>query len=183
MKTEDRMMEAIRQRKDLTPALISLRKLLASADMEHYLDLCSNRLAEEKMIDGENVEINFSDFPDLLFNSDGFFECRHILENYLSADILADAWQLLHDAERKNNEINSLAAAFRKMKLQELWKCYKAMKSDEAGQLARKWIAAEAWNRTLFSSIGRKAKEALRHAYVNVRYKRLFDMIRTAAGS
>lgn len=183
MKTEDRMMEAIRQRKDLPPAHISLRKLLACGDMEHYLDLCANRLAENEMIDGENTEINFADFPDLLFNSEGLFDCRHILENYLSDDIIADAWKLLLDAERKDNEINSIAAAFRKMKLWDLWKCYKEIKPDEAGQLAKRWIAAEVWSRSFLSHIWRKAGEALRHVYVNVRYKRLFDMIKSAAGS
>lgn len=183
MKTEDRMMQAIRQRKDLPPTHISLRKLLACGDMEHYLNLCSDRLAKEEMIDGENIEINFADFPDLLFNSDGLFECRHILENYLSADMLIDAWELLRDAERRNNEINSLAAAFREMKLRELWKCYKETKPDDAGQLARKWIAAELWGRFFISCIQRKAEEALMHVYVNVKYKRLFDMIRTATGS
>lgn len=183
METDDRMMEAIRQRKDLPPAHISLRKLLACGDMEHYLDLCSNRLAEEEMIDGENTDINFSDFPDLLFNSKGLFECRHILENYLTDDILADAWKMLLDAERKDNEINSIAAAFRKMRLRDLWKCYKEIKPDEAGQLVRKWIAAEVWSRSFFSSFWRKAEEGLRHVYVNVKYKRLFDMIKTVAGS
>ena len=183
MKTEDRMMQAIRQRKDLTPTRISLRKLLACGGMEHYLDLCGQRIAENEMLDGDDTEINFADFPDILFTSEGLFDCRHILENYLSVDMLMDAWQLLHDAERKDNEINSLAAAFREMKLVELWKCYKETKSDEAGQLVRKWILAEVWSRSFISNIWRKAREALTQIYVNVRYKWLFDMIRTAAGS
>lgn len=181
MKTEDRMMEAIRRRKDLPPAQVSLRKLLACGDMEHYLELCSNRIAESEMIDGEDASINFTDFPDILFTSEGLFDCRHILENYLLVDIVMDAWQLLHDAERKDNEINSLAAAFRKTKLLDLWKWYKRTKSDEAGQLVKKWITAEVWSRSFFHNIWKKAREALTQIYVNVRYKRLFDMIRTAA--
>lgn len=183
MKTEDRMMQAIRQRKDLTPTRISLRKLLACGGMEHYLDLCGQRIAENEMLDGEDTEINFADFPDILFTSDGLFDCRHILENYLSVDILMDAWQLLHDAERKDNEINSLAVAFREMKLRELWKCYREVNPDDAGRLARKWIAAEAWSRSFISDIWRKAGEALTRLYVNVKYKRLFDIMRTYDGS
>lgn len=181
MKTEDRMMEAIRQRKDLPPTHISLRKLLACGDMEHYLELCSNCIAESEMIDGEDTSINLTDFPDILFTSEGLFDCRHILENYLSDDILMDAWKLLLDAERRNNEINSLAAAFRKTKLLELWKWYKGTKPDEAGQLVRKWIVAEMWSRSFFCNIWRKAKEALAHVYVGVKYKQLFDTMRTAA--
>ena len=183
MKTDDRMMEAIRRRKDLPSAQVSLRKLLACGDMEHYLELCSNRIAESEMIDGEDTSINFADFPDILFTSEGLFDCRHILENYLLVDIVMDAWQLLHDAERKDNEINSLAAAFRKTKLLELWKWYKETKSDETGQLVRKWIAAEVWSRSFISSFWRKAREALTHVYVYVRYKRLIDIMRSAAGA
>lgn len=47
MKYKDKTLEAIRSRKDLEPVKISLRKLLASGGMEHYLNLCSDRLADE----------------------------------------------------------------------------------------------------------------------------------------
>ena len=67
-------------------------------------------------VDGEDTAFNFTDFPDILFTSDGFFDCRHILENYLPFDTLADTWQLLIKAERENSEINRMAADFRKMK-------------------------------------------------------------------
>ena len=49
MKSKDRMIRAIRSRKDLEPTVISLRKLLASGGMEHYLNLCSGSLADEFM--------------------------------------------------------------------------------------------------------------------------------------
>lgn len=91
MKSKDRMIRAIRSRKDLEPTLISLRKLLASDNMEHYLNLCSDRLVDELMIDGEDTAFNFADYPDILFTSDGLFRCRHILENYLPFNTLADA--------------------------------------------------------------------------------------------
>ena len=184
MKSKDRMIRAIRSRKDLEPTHISLRKFLASGNMEHYLELCSDRIAENEMIDGEETAINFCDFPDILFTSDGLFDCRHILENYLSVDVLMDAWQLLLDEERTNREVNSLAAAFRKMKLPELWKCYKNMdlrKDAGEGQIVKEWIVWELWSRSLFSGIWRKAKEALTQVYVNVKYKGLFDIMRTAA--
>ena len=97
MKSADRMIRAIRSRKDLEPKVISLKKLLASGGMEHYLDLCSDRIADELMIDGEDTKMNFADFPDILFTESGLFDCRHILENYLSIDVLMDAWQQLLD--------------------------------------------------------------------------------------
>ena len=78
MKYKDKTLEAIRSRRGLEPVKISLKKLLASGGMEHYLNLCSDRLADELMIDGEDTAFNFTDFPDILFTSDGFFDCRHI---------------------------------------------------------------------------------------------------------
>lgn len=189
MKYKDKTLEAIRSRKDLEPVKISLRKLLASGGMEHYLNLCSDRLASELMVDGEDTAFNFTDFPDILFTSDGFFDCRHILENYLPFDTLADTWQLLIKAERENSEINRMAADFRKMKLLDLMKYYIKLQSRktkedserEAKQLVCQWIAAELWSRSFFSSIWRKSKEALLQLYVSWKYKGLFDIMRTAA--
>ena len=189
MKSKDRMITAIRSRKDLEPTLISLRKLLAKNGMEHYLEWCSERIAESEMIDGEDTRINFADFPDILFTSDGFFDCRHILENYLSVDMLADAWQLLLDEERTNGEVNSLAADFRKMKLLDLMKYYIKWHShktnddseQEAKWLVCQWIVAELWSRSFFSGIWRKAKEVLTQIYAHVKYKQIFDIVRTAA--
>lgn len=112
MKSKDRMIRAIRNRKDLEPVRISLKKLLEKGDMGNYLNLCSDRLAEELKIDGEDTQINFVDFPDILFTPDGFFDCRHVLENYLPFDMLSDTWQLLIEAEQENREINRMAADF-----------------------------------------------------------------------
>lgn len=189
MKYKDKTLAAIRNRRDLEPVKISLRKLLASGGMEHYLNLCSDRLAEELKIDGEDTAFNFADFPDILFTSDGFFDCRHILENYLPFDTLADTWQLLIKAERENSEINRMAADFRRMKLLDLMKYYikwhshktKDDSEREAKQLVCQWIAAELWSRSLFSGIWRKSKEALLQIYVNWKYKGLFDIMRAAA--
>lgn len=189
MKYKDKTLAAIRGRRDLEPVKISLRKLLASGGMEHYLNLCSDRLAEELKIDGEDTAFNFADFPDILFTSDGFFDCRHILENYLPFDTLADTWQLLIRAERENSEINRMAADFRRMKLLDLMKYYikwhshktKDDSEREAKRLVCQWIAAELWSRSLFSGIWRKSKEALLQIYVNWKYKGLFDIMRAAA--
>ena len=73
MKLKDRMVTAIRSRKDLPPVHVSLKRLLEKGDMANYLNLCSDRLAGELMVDGEEVSFNFADFPDILFTSKGFF--------------------------------------------------------------------------------------------------------------
>ncbi len=184
MKSADRMIRAIRSRKDLEPKVISLKKLLASGGMEHYLDLCSDRIADELMIDGEDTKMNFADFPDILFTESGLFDCRHILENYLSVDVLMDAWQQLLDEERINREVNSVAGVFRKMKLRKLLKMYKNQKlskSGESGWLVRKWIMWEIWSRTPLSGILRRTSEILARIHVRVKYKWLFDMVSSAA--
>lgn len=189
MKYKDKTIAAIRSRRGLEPVKISLKKLLDSGGMEHYLNLCSDRLASELMVDGEDTAFNFTDFPDILFTSDGFFDCRHILENYLPFDTLADTWQLLIKAERENSEINRMAADFRKMKLLDLMKYYikwqsRKTKDDseqEAKRLVCQWIAAELWSRSFFSGIWRESKEALLQLYVSWKYKGLFDIMRTAA--
>lgn len=189
MKYKDKVLNAIRSRKDLEPVKISLRKLLASGNMEHYLNLCADRLAEELKIDGEDTAFNFADFPDILFTSDGFFDCRHILESYLSVDSLIDTWEALREAERENEEVNRMAADFRKLKLRDLLKYYIKWQSQEtkddseqeAKRLVCQWIAAELWSRSFFSGIWRKVREALLQLYVSWKYKGLFDIMRNVA--
>ena len=183
MKSKDRMIRAIRSRKDLEPTVISLKKLLTSGGMEHYLDLCSDRLVGELMVDGEDAKMNFADFPDILFTESGLFDCRYILENYLSVDVLMDAWQLLLDEERINREVNSVAEAFRKMKLRKLLKMYKNQKlskSGESGWFVRKWIMWEIWSRTPVSGIWRKVMGIYARMHVRVKYKWLFDLVSSA---
>ena len=167
MKSKDRMIRAIRSRKDLEPTVISLKKLLASGGMECYLNLCAGRLADE-MIDGQDTKMNFADFPDILFTGSGLFDCWNILENYLPVDVLMDAWQRLHDKERINREVNSVAAAFRKMKLRKLLRLYKNQKLSklgESGRIVRRWKMWEIWSRTPLSGILRKGKEVLARIY------------------
>lgn len=48
--------------------------------------MCSDRIAENEMVDGMDTVIDFCDFPDILFTSEGLFDCRHILESYLPVD-------------------------------------------------------------------------------------------------
>lgn len=107
----------------------------------------------------------------------------------MSLDTLTDVWQMLIREERENDEVNSMAAAFRKMKLLNLMKYYMKWRShktkedpeQEAKQLVLRWIRAEIWSRSFLSGIWRKAKEALVQVYVSWKYKGLFDIIRTAA--
>lgn len=99
-------------------------------------------------------------------------------------DTLKDAWQLLLDRERINREVNSVAAAFRKMKLRKLLKMYKNQrlsKSGESGGLVRKWIMWEIWSRTPLSGICRKIMGILARIHVRVKYKWLFDMVSSVA--
>lgn len=189
MKSKDKMIRAIKSRRDLEPTLISLKKLLASGGMENYLSLCSDRIAESEKIDGQDTQINFADFPDILFTSEGLFDCRHILESYLSVDFLIDTWKALREVERDKEEINSVAADFRKMKLLDLMKCYIKWQSHEtkddseweAKRIVCQWIVWELWSRSFFSSIWRKSKEALLHLYVSWKYRGLFNIIRNTA--
>ena len=95
-----------------------------------------------------------------------------------------DAWQQLLDEERINREVNSVAGAFRKMKLRKLLKMYKNQKlskSGESGWLVRKWIMWEIWSRTPLSGILRRTSEILARIHVRVKYKWLFDMVSSAA--
>lgn len=94
----------IRDRKNIKPVRLSLEKILDMNDMGQYLSLCSNRIAEAELIDSEDVEINFANFPDLIITEDGLLICYKILAGYIGEGKLDALWE----RTKKENEIRKI---------------------------------------------------------------------------
>lgn len=69
--TESRVLEAIRNRKDLEMEKISVRKLLRVGDMEAWTSLCCDRIADIAFLEEKDVVIGFEEFPDFELTSNG----------------------------------------------------------------------------------------------------------------
>ena len=105
-------------------------------------------------LDEEDILIDFVNFPDLLLSADGVRECRDILENYVTEDIVADAFEALCHEEAIRAEISILAARLREMGAVNLIKLYVKCGDKQI----RQFVAAEAYHRFFLSGILRKLR-------------------------
>lgn len=178
MKNYEKVFHAIKTREPLETPFLSLRLILKTGGIEAagYLGMCSDRIAEADLIDGEDVRIDFINFPDLLLSADGVRECRNILENYVSNDIIADAFKALCHEESIRAEISILAAKLRELGAVNLIKLYVKCGDKQI----RQFVAAEAYHRFFLSGILRKLRSLFYSGFVRVKYHRLFSVVDTA---
>lgn len=178
MKNYKKVFHAIKTREPLETPFLSLGLILktGSIEAEGYLGMCSDRIAEADLIDEEDVRIDFINFPDLLLSADGVRECRNILENYVSKDIIADAFEALCHKESIRAEISILAARLRELGAINLIKLY--VKCGD--KRIRQYVVAEAYHRSFLSGIIRQLRSRFYDVLVCVKYHRLLSAVDTA---
>ncbi len=174
----ERVMTAIKTRKPLEMPLLSLGLILKTGGIEAngYLGMCADRIAEADLIDEEDILIDFTNFPDLLLSADGVRECRNILENYVSKDIIVDAFEALCHEESIRAEISILAARLRELGAVNLIKLY----AKCGDRQIRQFVVAEAYHRSFLSGIVRKLRSLFYSGFVRVKYHRLLSVVDTA---
>lgn len=174
----EKVMIAIKTRKMLESPFLSLGVILKTGGIEGagYLGMCSDQIAEAELIDGEDVRIDFINFPDLLLSADGVRECRDILGNYVSNDIVADVFAALCHEESVRAEISIFAARLRELEAINLIKLYVKCGDKQI----RQFVAAEAYHRSFLSGILRKLRSLFYSGFVRVKYHRLLSVVDTA---
>lgn len=116
MKTNEKIMTAIKRRESLCDPFLTVGKILEAGGMGNWTALCCERVANAELIDGADVRINFLNMPDLEVTAEGMRMCREILECYVSRDILKDAHEILCLEESARYHINEVARILREMK-------------------------------------------------------------------
>lgn len=174
--TDERIFTAIKRREPLELPFLRISTILEVGDVGMYLSLCNERVEEAELIDGEDVRIDFMNFPDLLLTADGVRICRDILECYVSDDIIADAFEALCWEEVSRAAIDNLAQILREMKLRELLRAY--IKSD---MRTRRFVIAEFFQRSALCKCMRKMHSMIRGAIVKVKYHDLISACRRIA--
>ena len=184
MDAMERTLTVIRQRENLDKPTLSVQTILKTGGMEMYSNMCCDRISDEGLIDGEEVQIDFANFPDIKLTADGIMHCRDILESYVQDKVLTDAFSLLCEVEQMDAEINNMAKLMRNMKISDLLKTYKALDNypdDEATGRIRKYISAEIWNRSILAVMKRKISKFVTDIYLKVKYRGLFQYMKQAA--
>lgn len=184
MNAMERTLTVIRQRENLEIPTLSVQLILQTGGMGMYSNMCCDRISDEGLIDGEEVQINFANIPDIILTADGIMRCKDILESYVQDNILTDAFSLLCEVEQMDKEIHNMAKILRDAKIKELLKLYKVIDkaSDENGaKRIKKYISAEIWNRSILAVMKRKISKFIRNIYLNVKYRGLFQYMKQAA--
>lgn len=169
--TNERIMAAIKRREPTEPPFLRISTILEVGDVGMYLSLCADRIAEAELIDGEDVRIEFLNFPDLLLTADGVRICRNILECYVSSDIVADAFEALCREEVARATIDNVAQVIREMKMPELFRTY--IKSDTQTQ---QLVIVEFCQRSSLCKCMRKMRSLFSDAIVRIKYHDLISI-------
>ena len=184
MDAMERTLTVIRQREKLDKPTLSVQTILKTGGMEMYSNMCCDRISDERLINGVEVQIDFVNFPDIKLTVDGIMQCRDILESYVQDNILADAFSLLCEVEQMDKEIHNMVKILRDAKIKELLKMYKVIDKagDENGaKRIKKYISAEIWTRSILAVMKRKISKFIGNIYLNVKYRGLFQYMKQAA--
>lgn len=176
-KADEKVMASIRRREPLCEPFLKISKILETGGMGNYLSLCNDRIADAELIDGEDVRIDFMNFPDMELTAAGVRICRKILECYVSGDIIADAHEALCEEKSARAHINIISQMLRQTEMKELAKVL--MKSDDVR--IRRFVIAEICQRNIFARCFRKIRSAYYNILVRIKYRGLLSIIKNSA--
>lgn len=181
--SRDRVLAAIRKRDDLEAERISVKKLLKRGIVEEWSYMCFERIlemGERGMLTGDEVAINFADFPDIELTSEGMMQAKEVLLSYVSEDLLKDAYILLCSYEDLTRGANEYARMFRDMKNVDLLKTYIELRNSKYGETrsVRRYILAEAWNRSALMALKRVISSKFAEIAVKFKYGEMIKEVK-----
>lgn len=184
MDSDKELLKHIKNRTKAENKLASLESILKSSQMETYFMVCGNRIADAMLIDGENVQLNFLNLPDLLFDSKGILQCFDILKGYVDKDKLSKIYECARTNDQLTENMNNFLDALRGFKIGELMKLWimESVKThDEYSNRISKMCRAELISRTPFNRVRIWIKERAIQFYVKVRYWNIFSVLKKCA--
>lgn len=172
-KTDERVMVSIRRREPFCEPFLKLSLILKTGGVkaDGYLGMCGDRISDELLIDGEDVRIDFMNFPDMELTAAGVGICRKILRCYVSEDIIADALEALAEEKAVRMNINIISQTLRKMNLYGLARTF--IKSDAR---IRRFVMAEVFQRSILIGCFRKIRSVYYSIIVRIKYRRLLSI-------
>lgn len=172
-KTDEKVMVSIRRRELLCEPFIKLSLILKTGgiEAEGYLGMCGDRISDALLIDGEDVRIDFVNFPDMELTAAGVRICRDILGCYVSEEFIADALEALTEEKTVRAHINIISQTLREMKLYGLARAF--IKSDAR---IRRFVVAEVCQRLILIRCFRKMQSAYYSVLVRIKYRGLLSI-------
>ena len=172
-KTDEKVMVSIRRREPLCEPFIKLSLILKTGgiEAEGYLGMCGDRISDALLIDGEDVRIDFVNFPDMELTATGVRICRDILGCYVSEEIIANALEALTEEKTVRAHINIISQTLREMKLYGLIRAF-----INSNARIRQFVVAEVCQRSILIRCFRKMQRAYYSVLVRIKYRGLLSI-------
>lgn len=175
----------VRERKEVEPAKISLQKFLESVNMENYLKVCSNRITDAQLIDGEEVEIDFINFPNLSLTQIGIMTCLDILSGYIDEDEIKKILEALKNENETRELMNQQIRLLRAIKKADLINFIKKPEQFIGEKEIKNLVdiqtlcREELKSRNLINRVKIFFKDHIMRLYVSIRYARLISLMKS----
>ncbi len=192
MLNED-LVKHIKNRTKAERKMISLESLLNAYDMGMYFMLCGDRIADAEYIDGEHVQLNFINPPDLLFDSIGLVRCFDILSGYIDEDELIKLCRIERSrdeiTECINKQLDMLRTSDIKCLFNLSFRISKTWEEAEQKGLSEKitkeqldavcqMSRLELMSRNPFNKVRIFIIEKVTDVYVSIKYHNIFSLLR-----
>lgn len=177
----------IRDRKNVDPVSLSLKGILAINNMEQYLALCSDRIAAAGLIDGEDVDIDYVNFPNLILTEKGIMICRKILIGYTGEDKLFDLWDFVIDENAIRRSMNDQILCCRTLKSRHLRRFLRNPKKflpdidqrdKSIAEKLKLQFREELKSRSLINRARILAKKCIREIYFRIKYGWIISLMK-----
>ena len=177
---KDRIIQHIRKRKDIEPHFYSVRKILEYCDVGIWSNLCCDRIADMRKIDGEHIQINWFEPGDIVMDWKGIGRASKILEEYIGEDKCDEIYELACDINDKIKEENIMLRMFRNLSRKQLIGLIKGTKeniSQEEYKLVFAWLKEEKKARGIANRTTQKLKDLMTILFVKIKYYRIFKFL------
>ena len=170
-KTDEKVIASIRSRETLCEPFLKVSKILDMGGTGNYISLCNDRNAEAELVDGEDVRMDFVNFPDMELTAAGVRICRNILDSYVSEDIIADAHEALCEEKVVRTHINIISQTLCEINIYGLVRAY--IKSDAR---IRRFVAEEICQRFIPVRCFRAIRNMYYGIFVRIKYRGLISV-------
>lgn len=196
MSSDKELLMHIKNRTRAENKMISLERILKVYNMEMYFKSCGDRIANLELIDNEHIQVDFINFPNLLFDSEGIEKCFDILSGYVDGKELIGILEYARIDDKMTEYINNQIDILKKFDIKTLFTMgfrtskvkkdfEKIGKSEEFNADFMKKISmlsrTELFSRTPFNKARIWIVERIMDLYVKIRYRNIFLILKKCA--
>lgn len=183
-KTDINIYKYILTRQDVPDTMFLICKLLGMNGYAEYSNLVCNRIADLDLIDGNHVQIDFTNFPDLIVDHIGLIKCEDILSGYINIDTLENIEEYAYAKHEQVRAYNNYLKVLRGFSAKEIFKVLYQIKKNKLEKQDVDWI--EVSKRSIAELISRskigagiwKMADSFLNIYYRIKYRWVFHALR-----